>query len=242
METLDITKLKRDPNYIKSNLIMKDEFTLTKKDTYIVFPEKYEKKDLAELGNVCLVTGVFAIVMGDRYGVMTIPNHIEITPVEIEQVDINGDVYYRLFIEANTDIFSNNNIVKKSDRVYNLLDLFLMQGKVPWYIEYEDLVKVFTNVGKYTGLTATDKLLPVETIISIISKYKKDLTKDYRLVINKPQDLKTKPVEYVGLMDVYYTYKSTVSKLLGNFFKKAIDSTILYPEKEVTDIENVLRE
>jgi hypothetical protein len=68
------------------------------------------------------------------------------------------------------------------------------------------------------------------------------LEKDYRLAINTEGDLKKVKPAYVGLMDVYYSFKSTTNKLLGNFFNKAINSSILYPEKEMSDLEKVLRE
>jgi D-ribose pyranose/furanose isomerase RbsD len=86
MEKLDITKLKRNDVKIKSLLKKVDNMIIIDSDAYVLFPERYERKDLATLSNTCHVQGVFAIVVGDTYGVTKIPNLIETIPDEIEQV------------------------------------------------------------------------------------------------------------------------------------------------------------
>ena len=242
MEKLDVTKLKRNDKKIKSLLKLTDTFVTINSDAYVLFPERYEKKDLAILGNTCQVLGIFAIVVGNEYGLTKMPNMLELVPDEIEQVEINDEVFYKFTFNKGDVLINNTNIVKKSDKAYDFFELFMMQGKIPWYVDYTDIVTIFSNLEKYTGLKAVKNSLVIETLSGVITKVEDNPEIDYRLAIKKESDLvKIKP-EYVGLMDVYYSYKSTTNKLLGNFFSKAINSSILYPEKDMSDLEKTLRE
>jgi hypothetical protein len=91
-------------------------------------------------------------------------------------------------------------------------------------------------------MKATENILLLEVLTAVITRLKENPLVEIRNVIKKKEDLKKLEYIYVGLSDVYYSYRSTTSKLLGNYFKKAINSSILYPEKEISDLEKVLRE
>lgn len=242
MESIDIKKLKRNDKKIKSYLKMTDTFVTITEDSYILFPEKYEKKDLATLSNTCSILGIAALVVGNEYALLKIPTNIETSPEDIENVEIENEVYYKFHYSKNSVIIENTNIVKKMVKAYDFFDLFIMQGKIPWFVEYEDLISIFANLEKYTGLKAIKDTLVVETLAGIITKVKNKPEIDFRLAIKKPEDMKKYDPEYVGLMNVYYSYKSTTNKVLGNFFTKSINSSILYPEKNVSDLEDALRE
>ena len=242
MEKIDISKLKRDDNYVKSFLKKVDNFIIVNTDCYVLFPARYENKELALLANTSQVLGVFAIVIGNKYGITKIPNLVEMVPDEIDQVEINNDIYYRFTFNKGDVLINNINIVKKSDNAYNFFELFILQGKIPWYVEYTDVVEIFKHLEKYTGLKAVKNTLVIETLMGIITKVKNNPEIDYRLAIKKESDLDKISPEYVGLMNVYYSYKSTTNKLLGNYFNQAINSSILYPEKKISDLEQVLRE
>jgi len=242
METIDISKLKRNANAVKKHLKKKGSTIVTDVETKVYFPERFERKDLAVLGNTSRVTGVVAIVIDNNYGLLSIPTMIEMSPTEINQVEINDELYYEFIIEKGMDLISNTNVMQTADKAYEFFELIIMQGKIPWYIGYMDLVTIFSNFKKYTGMGATEHMLTVEVLAAIITKTKADLNKDYRLAIKKPDDINKIPLEYVGLMDVYHSFKSSTNKLLGNYFTKAINSNILYPEKDVSDLEDELRE
>ena len=242
MDKIDISKLTRNDKKIKSMLKQKDNFITIDNDAYVLFPERYEKKELAILANTCQVLGIVALVVGNNYALMKIPNLLEMTPDEIEQVEINEDVYYKFTFNKGDILINNVNVVQKSDKAYAFFELFILQGKIPWYVEYKDIVTIFSNLEKYTGLKAVKNTLVIETLAGVITKVKDNLELDYRLAIKKDSDLLKIQPEYVGLMDVYYSFKSTTNKLLGNFFSKAINSSVLYPEKEISDLEKMLRE
>ena len=242
MEKMDISKLKRNPGIIKKHFKKVGETIVTDILTKIYFPERYVKKELAILANTSRVTGVVAVVINNEYAVMAIPVMVEMTPSEINQVEIDDEVYYEFIIEKGMDVISNTKVVKTANKAYEFFELLIIQGKIPWYIDYMDIVPIFNNFKKYTGMGATENMLVVEILTAIISRVKNNLSKDYRLVLKSTEDVKKIPLQYVGLMDVYHSYKSTTNKLLGNYFTKAVNSTILYPEKDISDLENALRE
>ena len=242
MEKINISNLKRNDVKIKNALKFKDTFVTINDDAYILFPERYERKDLAELKNTSRILGITAIVIGNEYGLTKIPALIDTVPDEIEQVEIENDVYYMFKYNRGDIIIENTHIVKKAIKAYDFFELFIMQGKIPWYVDYQDLISIFNNLEKYTGMKAIKNILVVETLAGIITKVKNNPEVAYRLAIKKEIDLKKIIPDYIGLMNVYYSYKSTTNKVLGNFFTKAINSSILYPEKDISDLEDALRE
>ena len=242
MEKIDISKLKRNDAKIKKALSFKDTFVFINEPAYILFPERYERKDLAELTNTSRILGIVAIVIGNEYGLTKIPAIMDTVPDEVDQVEIEEEIYYMFKYGKGDIIIENTNIVKKAIKAYDFFELFIMQGKIPWYVNYQDLISIFNNLEKYTGMKAVKSTLVVETLAGIITKVKNNPEIDFRRAIQKELDLKKILPDYIGLMDVYYSYKSTTNKVLGNFFTKAINSSILYPEKDTSDLEDVLRE
>ena len=73
------------------------------------------------------------------------------------------------------DFISNTKLIKDPFGAYDFFDLYLMQGKVPWYITYEDLIDIFSNFKKYTGMKATENMLVVEILTAITTRWRKDL-------------------------------------------------------------------
>jgi len=242
MDKLDISKLQRDDDFIKKLLKYKDTFISIEADAYVLFPERFEKKELAILSNTCQVTGILAIVVGNKYGITKIPNLVEMLPDEIDRVEVEDDVYYKFTFNKGDVLINNTNIVKKSDKAYDFFELLMIQGKIPWYINYIDMVEIFLNLEKYTGLKAIKNSTVVEALTAIITKVKGNNELDYRQAINKDSDLNKVIPDYVGLSNIYYSFKSTPNKLLGNFFTKAVNSSILYPEEDMSDLEKSLRE
>jgi len=242
MEKIDVTKLKKNEKLIRSYISKKDGKWYTKEQLHILFPKKYIDKGLTILDNVSLVFGVIMIMDNKyNYGKMLLPNRLEVIPNEIDEVEVEGERWVKLTIEKGEPFLVKDKVVKNTDFVFNAYDLFLMQGKVPFFVTYEDILTIFTNLPKYTGGKVGKDPLIFEILIAIITRHFKELTKEYREVIKTEKDVNKIPFKVVGLKNPYLSFRSTYGKLLGSYFEDAMLGALLFPEDEVTDSEYALR-
>lgn len=226
--------LKRDRAYIAQQLSLKDEKYVTSKRTIIEFPSWYKEKGLYDISDTTFIYGVFAIIIDDRYSVSVIPTIMSTTPVMVTEVDKDG-VSYTQFHYAPGDVLLNTSkVIMQPFLVYNIFDMFFMQAKIPWFIEYLDLCKIMDNTVTYGGTNFGKSYIGNEVLTSFITRSGKDKFTFYR------QD-KTKGIEYVDLMDVRYSTLSTVNKIAGNYFEESLVSALVQKEKKPTTLENHVR-
>jgi len=242
MEKLDIKNLKRNPSKIKNSLKTTGDMVIAKKNLSIIFPQKFVDKELTILDNICEILGIIIIMDEDlNYSVMTVPGKLSTEPNEIETVEIGDELFVKLIIEEGNAIFTSNKIVKNTDLIYQIFELLMLQGKVPFYLNYIDLYKVFSNIPKYTGSDVGIDTLGFEVLIAISARNPNNLDMQFRKYIKDNKDMVETTPAWVGLKNIYYSYNSTLSKIAGSYFKKGLIAAIVKPEDKSTTLENILR-
>lgn len=226
--------LKRDKTYIESNIINKDGLYFTKKKLIIEIPSWYRDKSLYDISDNVYVYGVFAFIMDDKYSVSIIPTVLPVNPVMTTEIERNGEKYLQLHFAPNDKIFVNDKTIMHSYLSYNFFEGYYMQAKLPWFIEYEDLVKVLDNTVKYAGSNLGANYIVNEVVTSFIARQEQDKKLFYR------QNPKSN-ISYVDIMDVRYSALNTVSKLAGNYFDESLTSALLQKEKSPTTLEKLVR-
>ena len=88
-------------------------------------------------------------------------------------------------------------------------------------------------VSKPSGVQST------RILTSIIARDPNNLEIPVREVINNLEEADPK---YVGLKNPWFTFKSTLSKVAGAYMKLGLVAAMIHPEKEVSDLESVIRE
>lgn len=244
MKDFDKNKLKKDNDYIKSLINDGGDIYTTKKDLLVVFPQRFVDKGFTILGTQSLVLGIIAIIDPEtnKYGVLKIPGRLEMQPNEINNISIDDTAYVSLYFEKGMDFISNKKVIKEGNFLFDMFDNFLIKGKIPWYLEYQDLIDIFTKIGKFTGSKAGKNPLVYEILTAVIGRYKEDKKIQFRNYVNEIRNISKKDLTWVGLENIWYSYSNTVNKLAGSYMELGIVSSILDPEKEASDIEHVLRE
>ena len=242
METIDINKFKRKPDVIKSKIKHTKNMFIANDDLFIMFPTKFVDKNLVVLDNISKVIGIFIVYDKSlNYSVVKIPATIKIEPSEIEDIIIDETPYTILHIEKGQSLFITDVIVKDLDVVFPIFDLFLLQGKVPWYLNYLDFYELFLGLEKYAGSKVGKSVLGLSALTALNARDKKDPEIEFRAIVKNESDLTAIYPEWVGLKNIYYSFKSTLSKIAGSYFKQGVIAGIVKPEKETTDLEYVLR-
>jgi hypothetical protein len=226
--------MKRDSEYFKKIIIKDNNKIITKENLKIEFPKRYIDKGLAKIGSNIEVYGIFALVKDDKYCISNIPAMVYTSPVIINERTVNEAEYVVFEYGSNSPIINDITVLKNNILTEALFQEFIINGKMPWFIEYEDVIVMFKNMVKYAASAIGENHVSSELITSYIARSKKDIKLFHR---NAPND------EYIfaPLDDVFYSANSTFAKLAGNYFSDAIISAIKQPEKSPTKLEKLLR-
>ncbi len=224
----------RDASKIKSILYEKDNKIYTKEKLIIEFPKWYEDKELLSLGDQTYLYGVFALIKDNFYSVSTIPTLIQVSPTIITEIKKGEEIYTQFIFGENKIVIENTQVVKQELLSYNMFSQFFLNAKIPWYISYDDLVKIMDNLPGYAKSQLGDNWIANELVISFITRYKENKALFHRQKIDEDYD-------FVDLNNVYYSAISTLNKLAGNYFSESLVSALVQKEREPTKLEMVVR-
>lgn len=236
-----MTILTRDPKFIEGNLYIKDDKIYTKVNTIIEVPKRYLNKELLEIKEYTHVFGVWAMRMGDKYSVGRIPCMFKTLPLNITEYKLNEVEYVQFLYGRDMCIFESNSVVMNNLLTYNIFDEDYMLGKMPWFMEYEDAVKIMDNFLTFANSNVGSNYVANEIITSFITRSKLDRSKFYRTVIANKNELKKKEYAFTGIDDVFYSAPTTLNKLAGNYYNDGVVSAILQPEKTIGGTEKLVR-
>jgi len=224
----------RDKDFIQSKIYIKDDKVYCKEKCTIEFPKWYLDKNLATIQEVVYFYGIYSLTIGDKYSVSVIPTLCQTTPIMIKEIDRDGVIYVQLLYGKDDCILNNIKVVKNELLSYNFFETFFMYARVPWYIEYEDLLRIMDNLPIYANSKVGDNFISNELITSFITRVKGKKNEFYR-------QNTAKGFEYVDLMNVYYSSLSTLSKIGGNYFKEGVVSAIVQKETKPSKLEIAVR-
>lgn len=236
-------KYKRNPDKVKSVLVEnKDKQISTKIGCKIQFPSRFAERGIASIGSTVFCMGCFVLVLdtGD-YSVININSMIELTPQKVSLTTIDEIEYYELYFDANTVVIKTSDVIKNDALMFNLFDEFIFKGKIPWYMDYSDLGKLFDTAESHGGSNVNKNLEVIEFIASLVTRLKEDRTKFVRNSIKDYSETTKDNISFVPLSSVFYSVNNTLNKLAGSYFNDGITSAIVNPTDKVEKIESILR-
>ncbi len=240
---MDIKKLVRDPEKVKECLVeLPDGRLITKKEIKIQIPTRFVERDLAYIGLDNNIIGIYAIILDDTYyGVSTINAMINIDPSTINRIKINEDQYFEFVFNPGSTVFKSVNLVKTDILTYKIYDEIFSNGNIPWYINYEDLGKMFDSAKYHAGANIGENKEVTELIASLLARDPTDRTKYYRTVLESTSDLKKKDPVFIGLKSVVYSATNTTNRLGGSYMSSGIVASLVNVSSREERIESILR-
>lgn len=234
-----MANLKRDLNKVLSQLFVSGNTVMTKSYCKIQVPKRFEDRDLCIIGRQISVYGLFALILEDgSYAVRNTMAMMQIEPYKTETVLVNGVEYYEFHFYPNSVVISNTSLVKEATVVYYVMDELIFQGKIPWYIGYEDMAKILDSSSKHAGSSVNSTLETIEMIDSAIARESDDLLKPYRYSASQGSKA---AMSFVPMVNVYFSAAGTVNKLGGNYFQDGVIAALVNPSTETSTVEEVLR-
>lgn len=235
--------LKRDSSSVLSKLKdLGSGAIVTTTACKIQVPVRFMSIGLGQIGIETFSLGNFPIIMEDgTYAVMNLLTMVELSPYKTLTVEIDDVSYYEFHFNPGDVVIKNKTIVKNEDMIFNVFDEYIFKGKVPWYVEYDDIPKMFNLAKKYTGSTAGNSYETIEFIVSLIARHKNDRSKYIRTGITSYKQVSREDLVFVPLASVLNSVKSTVNRLAGSYFSDGVTSSLISPSENISKIESILR-
>lgn len=235
--------LKREPTKVHSYLReLEDGRLVTTKGCKIYIPTRFAERGLASIGIETHIVGIYAIVVEDLYyGVSMVNAMIRIEPTSTMKVVIEEEEYFEFMFEPGSTVMASTQLVKQDTLVYKIYDEIISKGRVPWYLGYLELGKLFDTAKYHAGANIGGNHEVTELIVSMIARDPKDRTKYYRQTVKTLDDLKRTPPAFIPLRSVTYAATNTTNKLAGSYFNDGLVSALVSPADRVERIEEILR-
>jgi len=238
VKTLSSNTLRRDPERIKKILTEKNNSLFTDNDITIHIPKRYVDVKLAKVQDTISSLLCAAIVLDDEvYSVINLLSMVIFLPDAVEEILVDDKEYYELHFNKGSTVIQNLKVVKNDEVIYPVINEFLINGNVPWFMEYEDLgINLFKTSKTHADSPVSNNLVGFEAMISTMARDPDDRTKEIRHL----QKFTGKPI-WIGLSNVYYAFKNTTNKLLGSYMKKGVRAALIHPAESVEKVEDLIR-
>lgn len=230
----------RDPGRIHACLQeLPDGKLIALKQVRIYIPVRFAERGLAEIGVDTYICGIYAMTCEDKYyAVSTVNASIRIQPSSTIRVKFNGVEYFEFTFEAGAVVALSTNLVRIDVMVYKIYDEIISKGRVPWYMSYDDLGKIFDTASYHAGTSIGQEAAVTELIISIIARDKDDRVVYYRSVADG--SAKKEPY-FIALRSVTYAATNTTNKLAGSYYSVGVVSALVSPSERTERLEALLR-
>jgi len=238
---MDINKLVRNADIVKEALTEVDGKLVTKKEVKIHIPSRFVDRGLAFVGLENYIVGIYAIILEDTYyGVSTVNAMINIDPTSTTRIKINGDQYFEFMFKPGSTVFKTLSLVKTDTVVYNIYDEIFSNGRIPWYMGYDDLGRIFDTASYHGGANVGSDKEVTELIASLVARDPADRTKYYRTKINTLEDMRANHPVYIGLCNVTYAATNTMNRLGGSYMGQGIVASLVNITERTERVEQIL--
>ena len=239
---MDINSLRRDADAVRKQLLTTEAGTvITTQGCKVYFPQRFTERSLAFIGTESAVCGIFVIVLSTgEYCVSSVNALVPMQPDSVSKVNVQGMDYVEFSFEPGSVLIKTLELVINDVFVYRIYDEFISKGNVPWYMNYDDMASIFDTAEKHGGTKIANNSEVTELIISLIAR-SDDRTVYYRSTVKTPEDLKTKPLNWIALMSAAYAATNTLAKLGGSHFTEGAISAMVHPTDRMEKIESLVR-
>lgn len=214
---------------------------IAKAPLVIQFPVRFSEIGLAQVGSPSYLFGLFAIIADSgEYALFNVNAYVELGPCAISKTMVHGVEHYNFHYQKGDVVIRTKDLVKRAELIYKALEEFCFQGKVPWYVDYDDMGKLFDTAAYHSGTKADLQPAIVEFIAAYIARDKRDRIKFLRETSETYADFQ-KNLAWVPMRSVYWSAPGTVNKLTGAYFEEGIKSAFVNPSDRVENIEGILR-
>jgi hypothetical protein len=240
---MDPKKLTRDPSKVHAVLKeLPDGRLVTTKGCKIYIPSRFAERNLAQVGVETHIVGIYAMVVEDSYYAVSIVNAMcRIEPTSTLKIMVDEEEYFEFTFEPGATVMTSTSLVKRDTLTYNIYDEIIAKGRVPWYLGYIELGKLFDTAKYHAGANIGQNNEVTELIVSMIARNPEDRHQYYRKSVKSLDEVQKRPPAFIPLRSVIYAATNTTNRLAGSYFHEGLVSALNTPTDRVERIEGLLR-
>lgn len=220
-------------------------FKVNKKDQTCAFtgdslkikiPNRYANYNLLTVEQTVSTLAIFEMVINEKHSLgYLLPVVINIAPSSVDREVIDGEEFTVLNLIEGDLFMTNTELIKVPAIAYAMFTEFVTLGHLPSFLTYEDCATLFSKTEKYCGVNLKVPSVIFEMIFSHLFRDSDDLTVPYRLTEMK------KPPKFVELRSVSFGPPTTLGKIVGSYAQDGVNSAIVHPAEQNTELEDILR-
>lgn len=240
---MDRSRWTRNPAKVHAALVEQpDRSILATRDVRIFIPARFVEKQLADIAAEIYTVGIFAMVVDDKYyAVSTVNAMVRLKPTTISTVKFDGDSYLEFRFPAGSTVIADTNLIRTDSLVFKIFSEIIAKGRVPWYLDYEDLAKLFDTAESHANVRFGAVHSVLEMFVAAIARDPANRAQYYRLVYDEVNGVPTVKPDYIPFVSITYGATNTTSRLLGSYFDQGMVSALNNPSEKNEHIEQLLR-
>jgi hypothetical protein len=233
--------MKRDAKKVYTAITVKGEELIALKPMSIQFPKRFVQAGFAILGNPTILLGKVAWIYDGAYAVSSLCAPFRTEPTSIKEVTVGDETYMQLDYDPGARVMININLVQMNQLMYEINHEFVDKGKLPWYIDYDEIGGLFKDSKYHASMTVGANLGVMHIIYATIFRDQKNKRTYYRQTLKSRDDLATKTPAIIPMRTVSYGATNTIAKLLGSYFDENVTGALVNPAERLDDIDKLLR-
>lgn len=206
----------------------------------LYLPRTFEDKRMLVMGNETYVVGVYMLATEDKnYAVSLTTAMLRTEPSSIDTVYMDGVEMYELQYEPGDELIADLNLVVNGKLIYSIYDEIFSLGRVPPYLSYRDLGRIFESAPKHANVTLASTPTILQMLAAVISRNPDDPMVYFRQVTNGKDLDKAK---YVSLKSSTHSATNTTARLMGAYFSDNLTTALVHPAEREENVERLLRQ
>ena len=229
--------LKKETDISKYFRREKDKWIFTGDKLEVWIPRIYQERDLLVISDVATCLGIFQLRINDSvYANTMMLARLVITFISIRSEIEDGVPYLVLLLEKDSVFITNSFIVKDSNVIYEVFITFLALGKIPSFIDYSNIQRLFDRDNKDCDVSLKINHSIFEMIYAHCYRDRNDPYNFYRHT-----DMKEPPI-IVSLHQISHGPSSTTARIVGSYLDDGMVSSLVDETEHAPSlIENLLR-
>lgn len=228
--------LVRDQRAVLSHLQeQEDNSVYTDVECRIYFPKRWEGTPLAQMDDEEIyVLAMFILVVGNKYTWFNGAALMNLKPSSIASVFID-DVECTEFTFLPGDVVIGNlNLAQDNTLPYYIGEIIVNKGNVVPYLTEDDFLQLLITCDYFAGLK-----LPNYAYVVLYLSHVIRLKRDKSLLARAGKE--GEEITFIPFNNVMYATNNTMAKFNGANLDEGIQGALVYPSKEASNIEKMLR-
>lgn len=232
---------RRDPVRVNNVLKQAGSRKIATESMRMVFPTRWLERDLAVIENVITVLGYVALVTDDgSYAVTMVPGFFRTEPDRITKETVGDDSYTVFWFNKGSSVIVSTDIVMIDNLVHQIYTELLGRGRIPFYYDYDDLPRFFSNIPYYNGVDNRGDPAIWSYMSATVARDPDNIQRPYRQRKDVAGGSSTNPPVIVGLKRVSFHGNSLLAKQGGSYYDSGTTSALANPSSRTDKLESML--